>query len=61
MVLTHHLVSSLSISDRSVHRLRKKFVLSQPDQCESEDDHSSCDGCKVIHTVSCGRNVVENQ
>ena len=31
------------------------------DQCEREDAHSSCDQCKVIHTVSCGRDVVENQ
>jgi len=61
MILTQHLSSSLSISDRPVHRLRKRFVLSQPDQCESEDAHSSCGGCKVIHTVSCGRDVVENQ
>jgi len=27
MVLTQHLVSSLSVSDRSVHRLRKDFIL----------------------------------
>jgi len=27
MVLTQHLVSSLSVSDRPVHRLRKNFFL----------------------------------
>jgi len=30
IVLIHHLVSSLSVSDRPVHRLRKNRVPSQP-------------------------------